>query len=63
MNRWKCPDCKGWVAPEVTVHFCEKQGQVTPWPQNPDYRYYRPPSFPYVPVTPNHVRTRMAVLG
>lgn len=22
MNRWKCPDCGGWVAESVPVHKC-----------------------------------------
>jgi hypothetical protein len=38
-ERWKCPDCKGWVRDDVEVHKCEAEA-IAPSPFAPSpYTY------------------------
>lgn len=62
MSRWKCPDCKGWVADRVDVHNCpEAKVQRQPFSTGNTCQfcgawysgsyhicYYSPQQYPYV---------------
>lgn len=46
MNRWKCPDCNGWVANTVQVHYCKTESATGGNPWEP-----KPANIPYYDIT------------
>jgi len=57
MERWQCPECKGWVAEHVETHHC--------YTSSVDY-YYPNLTYPnyirqhYYPISPYHIYSNYA---
>ena len=54
MERWKCPDCKGWVGEHVDTHYCYTHPTENRFfYPNHDYPHYVKQY--YSPISPYHV--------